>query len=105
MKFSTQPPWIHELKPFEIWLLIERGIKYSSVLYLLTRVGILEELLKYNLSCLVITNCLLITKGTLTKDDLSFIVDSLESTSAACSCLVITKNLAPMMKNSATGSC
>jgi hypothetical protein len=37
-------------------------------------------LLKNNLSCLVITN------GTLTKDDLSCIVDSLESTSAACSC-------------------
>jgi hypothetical protein len=42
-----------------------------------TRVSIIEELLKYNLSCLVITT------GTLTKNDLSFIVDSLESTSAA----------------------
>jgi hypothetical protein len=40
------------------------------------RVGILEELL--NLGCLVITNCLVITKWTFTKDDLSFIVDRLE---------------------------
>jgi hypothetical protein len=68
-------------------------VRYSTKL---SRVGILEELLKYNLSCLVITN------GTLPKDDLSLIVDSLESTSAANSCLVITTNLSPMMKNSAT---
>jgi hypothetical protein len=59
-------------------------------------VGILEELLKYNLVYLVITNCVVITNGTLTKDDLSFIVESLERTSAACSCLVITTNLSPM---------
>jgi hypothetical protein len=44
-------------------------------------------LMKYNLNCIVITN------RSLTKDDLSFIVDSLGSTSAACSCLVITKPL------------
>jgi hypothetical protein len=66
-----------------------------------TWVGILEELLKYNLSFLVITNCLVISTGTLTKDDLSFIFDSLESTLAACNCLVINTNLSPMMKNSA----
>jgi hypothetical protein len=34
---------------------------------------------------------------------LSFIVDSLESTSAACRCLVIPSNRSPMVKNSATG--
>jgi hypothetical protein len=33
--------------------------------------GILEELLKYNLSCLVITYCLVITNGNLTKRQLS----------------------------------
>jgi hypothetical protein len=49
--------------------------------------GILEELLKYNLNCLVITNFFVITTGSLTKDDLSFIVDIFESTSAACSFL------------------
>jgi hypothetical protein len=54
-------------------------------------------------NCLVITNCFVITTGSLTKDDLSFIVGSLGgSTSAACSCLVITTNLSLMMKNSAT---
>jgi hypothetical protein len=38
-----------------------------------------------------------ITTGTLTKDDLSFIVDSLEITSAASSCPVITTNLSTIM--------
>jgi uncharacterized membrane protein YiaA len=57
---------------------------------------------RYNLSCLVITNFLVIITRTLTKDDLSFIVDSLESTSVASSSLLITTNLSLMMKNSAT---
>jgi hypothetical protein len=61
----------------------------------------LEELLEYNLSCLVITNYVVITTGT--KEALSFIVDSLGGISAACSCLVITKNISTIMKNSANG--
>jgi hypothetical protein len=47
---------------------------------------------------LVITN----GNGTLTKDGLLFIVESLESTSAACSDHY--KPLSYMMKNSATGN-
>jgi hypothetical protein len=46
-----------------------------------TDIGILEELLRYNLSGVVINNCSVITNGTLIKDDLSGIVDSLESKS------------------------
>jgi hypothetical protein len=61
-----------------------KGICYHRVkIGSVSRVCILEGFLKYNISCLMITNCLVITAGALTKDDLLFIVDSLESTSAA----------------------
>jgi hypothetical protein len=40
---------------------------FNFKLYIVCRVGILEELLKYYLSCLVITKCLVIINGSLNK--------------------------------------
>jgi hypothetical protein len=50
--------------------------------FVMYRIRFLEEFFKYNLSwlvitnCIVITNCLAIPNGNLTKDDLSFIANS-----------------------------
>jgi hypothetical protein len=61
---------------FQVWCnfadwcfaVVNKNIYSKSILLLLTViikwVGILEELLRNNLSCLVLTNCLVITNGT-----------------------------------------